>query len=286
MSTPSLKSRRHFVTGREAVRSVPGLSVPFLLASILILLTAAAELRAQSSRMADPSAGVTRAIEKSDQLFIRERYDEARRVLEQLHVENPGDAETLWRLAQHAINDGDGTSNSTEQERYFREAVRYAEAAVRADGRNANAWAYLAASHGSYAMYAGGKEKVKLANKIRDELDRALELDPQNQVAHTIYGTWHREVAEVGWIERQLANMFLGSMPDGSIDASIRHFKAAIRQGPDVLRHHFELGLTYIAADREAAAAAAFHTAQKCANGWKSDNLRRKIMKKWLRENG
>ncbi len=255
----------------------------FLLA-VALPLTAA--ISAKPDRIADPSAALASTIARSEELFLQERYDAARKLLEDLLPQYPNEAEILWRLAQHAINDGDGTTDSKAQERYFRDAVRYAEAAVRADGRNANAWAYLAASHGSYAMFAGGKEKVKLANRIRDELDRALELDPRNEVAHTIYGTWHREVAEVGWIERQLANMFLGSMPDGSIEASIRHFQAAIRQGPDVLRHHFELGLTYIADDREKEAAAAFRIAQKCPNGWKSDNLRRSIMKKWLRENG
>ena len=135
-------------------------------------------------------------------------------------------------------------------------------------------------------MYAGGEEKVKLANRIRDELDVALKLDPENQVAHTIYGTWHREVADVSWIERKLANIFLGSMPDGSFERSVFHLRKAIDIAPDILRHRYELGLTYIAMDREKDAAAAFRGALKCPDGWKVDPIRREFMRDWLRDNG
>lgn len=225
-------------------------------------------------------------LDRADRLFDRNDFDTARRLLERALTEHPGDAEILWRLANHAINDGDAAENEERQEKLFRTAVSYAERAVKADARNAMARAFLAASFGSYAMYAGGEEKVKLANRIRDELDATLKMDPDNQVAHTIYGTWHREVAEVSWIERKLANLFLGSMPDGSLDRSIWHLKKAIEVAPTVLRHRFELGLSYIAADREREAAAAFRAALKCPDGWKIDPIRRQRMRAWLRDNG
>ncbi len=200
--------------------------------------------------------------------------------------EQPHDAEVLWRLSNHAINDGDAATDEARQERYFKKAVSYAERAVRADNQNAFAHAFLAASYGSYAMYAGGEEKVKLANRIRDELDIALKLDPDNQVAHTIYGTWHREVADVSWIERKLANLFLGSMPDGSMEQSVAHLRKAVQVAPTVLRHRYELGLTYIAADRDKEAAESFRAALECPDGWRIDPRRRERMREWLRDNG
>lgn len=228
----------------------------------------------------------TLAIEKCDRLFDNQEYDAAHRTLEQLLKKDPGNAEILWRLSNYAINDGDAAMSESEQERLFNKAVEYAGRAVKADKGNAYAHAFLAASYGSYAMFAGGKEKVKLANRIRDELDIALKLDPDNQVAHTIYGTWHRQVADVSWVERQLANMFLGSMPDGSLEQSISHLRAAVKVAPNVLRHRFELGLSYIAADRDKEAAESFRAALKCPNGWKIDPRRRARMNEWLSENG
>lgn len=249
------------------------------------------------SRIADlpkPAASMhvhamTPEIEQADELFDRQEYDAARRLLETLLRSRPNDAEVLWRLSNYAINDGDAARYATPEnpaaKQYYQNAVRYAERAVQADPGNAYAHAFLAASFGSYAMYAGGKEKVKLANRIRDELDIALELDPRNQVAHTIYGTWHREVAEVSWVERQLANVFLGGMPDGSIERSIYHLNAAIKIAPKVLRHHYELGKTYIAAEKKKEAAQAFRRALQCRDSWNIDPWRRARMKEWLRRN-
>lgn len=226
------------------------------------------------------------SLEQADRLYERNRFDEARRLLEQLLRKHSTDAGVLWRLANHAINDGDAETNETKQEKLYRKAVAFAERAVKAEADNAWAHAYLAAASGSYAMYAGGEEKVKLANRIRDELDIALKLDPENQVAHTIYGTWHREVADVSWIERKLANIFLGGLPDGSFEQSVWHLKKAIAIAPTVLRHRFELGKTYMAMDRERDAAESFRAAQKCPDGWKIDPRRREFMREWLRDNG
>ncbi len=256
-----------------------------VLTALLLVSLSFATVAASPSGDPSSSARLT-SLEKCDRLFDSQQYDAARRILEGMLKEHPDDVEVLWRLSNHAINDGDAATDEARQERYFRKAVSYAERAVKADNDNAFAHAFLAASYGSYAMYAGGEEKVKLANRIRDELDIALKLDPDNQVAHTIYGTWHREVADVSWIERQLANMFLGSMPDGSIEQSVMHLKKAVQVAPKVLRHRYELGLTYIAADRDREAAAAFRAALKCPDGWRIDPRRRERMRTWLRDNG
>ncbi|MDT8323428.1 MAG: tetratricopeptide repeat protein [Bacteroidota bacterium] len=252
---------------------------------LVLFLTTTSFAHAQGSGGGAPSPSMREQIEESDLLFARGKFTASRRIMDELIKTHPDDAEVLWRMAQHMINDGDGTRDREKRERLYRESVEYSEAAVKADPRSADARAYLAASYGSYAMFAGGKEKVKLANRIRDELDQALRLDPDNQVALTIYGTWHREVSEVSWIERQLANMFLGSMPDGSIEESIRYLNSAVRIAPKVFRHRYELALSYIAADRLRDAAASFRAALQCPTSWKTDDRRRPRIREWLEEN-
>jgi tetratricopeptide (TPR) repeat protein len=252
---------------------------------LLFLLVAVPALHAQATKSDDLSDTFEKRIRRSDELFAGGKFSQSRHILDKLLRSHPSDAGVLWRMSRHMINDGDGTDDSEKKERYYRKSVEYSEAAVKADARDADARAYLAASYGSYAMFAGGKEKVKLANRIRDELDEALRLDPDNQVALTIYGTWHREVSEVSWVERQLANMFLGSMPDGSLDESIRYLNAAVRVAPKVFRHRFELARSYIAAERMEDAAASFRAALKCPTSWKTDDPRRPRIREWLKEN-
>jgi tetratricopeptide (TPR) repeat protein len=232
----------------------------------------------------DPGASgveTVAAIRKSDSLFAMLRYKDALAVLEAENRQRPSDPRVLWRLASQLINAGD-VADDDAKDAYYVKSVAYAEKAVALDPRCADAHAYLAAALGSHAMFVGGKEKVQLSNRIQAELDRALALDPKNQVAHTIYGTWHRSVTDVSWIERKLANIFLGGLPDGSFEESIRHFRAAITVAPSVLRHRYELGQTYIAMDRPDLAVLTYRDALKCPLTWSTDPLRKVEMRAYI----
>jgi len=57
-------------------------------------------------------------------------------------------------------------------------------------------------------------------------------------------------LGNVSWIERQLAAVFLGSLPEGGYDESESAFRKAIALSPSVIRHHFELGELYMQQDR------------------------------------
>jgi len=230
-----------------------------------------------------PPADISVQLWRIDSVFKARNYSETERLLKSSLKDDPDNAEYLWRYSNLLINAGDVAE---EKEPYYRRSVEFAEAAVKADPQNANAHAFVAASYGSVAMFVGGEEKVKLARKIRAALDKSLALDPDNVYAHTIYGTYHRTVSDVGWVERQLANVFLGGLPDASFAESVSHLKTAIRKDPDMLRHRFELGLTYIAMGKEDLAIAEFRRALKCPITLKADTNRKQFMREYIEDNG
>jgi tetratricopeptide (TPR) repeat protein len=246
---------------------------------IILLALCSAALHSGPTGSTSDDAGLKALLSSSDVLTSKLNYDEARRVLEQANVKYPGNSEVLWRLSSLLINIGDVLSDKIPA---YQKAVEYGKASVKADYNNSNAHAFLAAAYGSYAMFAGSKEKVKLANMIRSELDISLKLDQNNQVAHSIYGTWHREVAEVNWIERKLADVFLGGLPKGSLQESEYHLQQAIRIAPNVFRHHFELGMTYAAGKRDILAIKSLETALRCPNDMKADAHRKVLARQLL----
>ena len=248
---------------------------------VIYFFAFAAALHAAPIGSPDRVAELRALLAKSDALLVTFNYDEAKRVLEEADQKFANNAEVLWRLSSLLINIGDVLP---ENEAAYRKAMTYGEAAVKADYNNSNAHAYLAAAYGSYAMFAGGKEKVKLANQIRDELDKALKLDPNNQIAHSVYGSWNRAVANVSWIERGLANMFLGGMPKGSFAEAIDHLQKAIRIAPNVFRHRFELGLTYNDANMKDLAIKSLEAALRCPPNLKADIRRKMDARKFLSE--
>jgi tetratricopeptide (TPR) repeat protein len=265
------------------MEQVPEGEVDIMTRRMILVMTIGMLLCAMApgARAAEPERVPMASLRAADSLFRACRWEQERTVLLEARTRHPRNAELLWRLANSWINEGDALDGAKAEACYTR-AIACAEEAIAADASNANAHAMHAAALGSLAMFAGGREKVRLTHRIREALDRALALDGSNQIAHTIYGTWHREVADVGWIERKLANLLLGGLPDGSFDASVRHFKAAIRKDPTILRHHCELGMTYAAMDRPDLAAASYRTALACRDSWSTDQRRRTAMRKFL----
>ena len=51
--------------------------------------------------------------------------------------------------------------------------------------------------------------------KVYAAIDRALLLQPRNDVALSIKGSFYRALGNVGWIQRQLGELLFGDIPDG-----------------------------------------------------------------------
>ena len=166
-------------------------------------------------------------------------------------------AEVYWRLSRLTVCMGD-VAPADQRETYYQKAADFAVQAIRTNPRLAYGYSWHAASLGSLAMYVGGKTKVRLSREIKEDLDRAITLDPRDDIAYSILGSFYRALEDVSWIERQLANAFLGGLPDGGIEDAEKALQKAVEIAPTVIRHQYELGLVYHALGRDQEARAAF----------------------------
>lgn len=183
-------------------------------------------------------------IARGDSAFHQLRYSEARaHYLRELDA-SPGSADGLWRMSR-LMNVSAGTAVGEEKHEGYREAERYARACIAADSTRAEGHTWLAVSLGNLAMFEGSKAKVRLAREIKVELDRALALNQDDDVAYSILGSFYRALGNISWIERQLAAVFLGSLPSGGYPEAEEALRKAIVLAPGVLRHRYELGLLY-----------------------------------------
>jgi tetratricopeptide (TPR) repeat protein len=166
-------------------------------------------------------------------------------------------AEVYWRLSRLTVCMGD-VAPTDQRESYYQKAADFAAQAIRTNPRLANGYSWHAASLGSLAMYVGGKTKVRLSREIKEDLDRAIALDPRDDIAYSILGSFYLALEDVSWIERQLANAFLGGLPDGGIEDAEKSLQKAVEIAPTVIRHQYELGLVYRAQGRNQEARTAF----------------------------
>ncbi len=224
------------------------------------------------------------AIKNGDDAFMRQDYTEAISIYEAALPGSHERSELLWRIARCYISLGDVTKREEREPRY-RKAAMYATQAVEADSLNADAHCWRAVAIGYVAIYEGIRAKVAAANEIKQELDIALRLDPNNDVAYSILGTFYRTLGNVGWIEKQLADLLLGGLPPGGFLEAEQSLKKAIELAPTIIRHRFELGLLYLDMERSDDAKIVFMEALKHPPLLASDNRRIERMKRTIAGN-
>jgi tetratricopeptide (TPR) repeat protein len=194
--------------------------------------------------LAIPHPATSHTFVSGDFEFSHQDYPAAIAAYESDLKTSPDSADILWRLARVQICLGD-VAERDESEQYYRKAEELARTALRIDSTRSEAHTWLAVALGSVAMFEGSKTKVKLCYEIKHHLDVAIALNPDDDVAYSILGSFYTALGNISWFERQLANIFIGKLPEGGYEEAEKAFKTAIALAPDLVRHHFALGLLY-----------------------------------------
>jgi tetratricopeptide (TPR) repeat protein len=196
----------------------------------------------------------------------------------------PDDPQIQWRLARAHVFVGD-ISRGEEKKQAYLAAERHAREAMRIDSTLPESNTWLAAALGNTAMYEGSKKKVALANEIKRLLLQSLRLNPRDDIAWSILGTFYLALGNVSWLERTLANLLLGSLPDGGYEDAEAALLKALEIAPGVIRHRFELAVVYTQLDREADARREFEFCVTHPIQMASDRTRVERAREWLKEN-
>jgi tetratricopeptide (TPR) repeat protein len=189
------------------------------------------------------------SLARGDQAFLSIDYPRAQAIYDSVLVSTEDSADVLWRLARLYVCNGD-VAPEDERLALYRLAEGYAHGCIRADSMMPEGHTWMAAALGNIAMFEGGKTKVKLCTMIKLELDCSIRLDPDDDVAYSILGSFYRALGNVSWIERQLVSIFLGGLPAGGFEDAEAALRKAISLSPDIIRHHYELGELFIDLDR------------------------------------
>lgn len=179
------------------------------------------------------------AYAKSDLTRAVEAYRAARKA-------DPQNYEATWRMAR-AINDqGILMKRSAEQKALYLEAQSLAQEAVKLDPKGSKGYLFLSIAEGNVGLFEGGKKKVELGKDVKVQAEKAIELNPKEDLAYHVLGIWNREMATLNAFLRTFAEWFYGKFPPASLDASVENFKKAIEINDTAIAHHTELGVTYV----------------------------------------
>ncbi|NTU68557.1 MAG: hypothetical protein HGB02_06735 [Chlorobiaceae bacterium] len=202
----------------------------------------------QGSLKATEPTGKQAPFAAADHAFMALQYEKADSLYDAMRQTAPENADLYWKLSRLNISMAEAISPKETDRRMplYTKAVDFARKAVSIDSTNAAAHTWLAASLAVKADKSGSKEKLARAKEIKHELDKALALNPHDDVAWSILGSYYRQVSSIGWMNRLLGNTFVGKMPEGNPEVAEKAFKKAISLNPRVIRHYHELALLYI----------------------------------------
>lgn len=221
----------------------------------LLLLLAVPPLNAQSNGSAKLASG--------DAAFIQLDYPGAIREYEGALAEMPGDPMLHWRLARLYVCIAEVEENGQLRVAALRSAETHARECIRGDSRSGEGHTWLAAALGYLALEVGMQEQISLSRELLAETDRALALNPKDDIALSIRGSFFRALGNVGWLKKQLASIFVGEIPDGGFVEAERSLLEAVALAPDIMRHRYELGVLYMDMGRTSEACTLFAQAAR-----------------------
>jgi tetratricopeptide (TPR) repeat protein len=93
--------------------------------------------------------------------------------------------------------------------------------------------------------FGTNREKFDSISIIKNAAQKVIKLDPSNDLAWHIMGRWHENLAEVNPVQRALAQVAFGKLPDSTYEQAAQCFQKAITLNPNRLMHYIELGRLY-----------------------------------------
>jgi tetratricopeptide (TPR) repeat protein len=236
------------------------------------------------------AADIAQLHKSADRLYAHFKPKEAARELQKILLVDEQNLEALVKLSRAHIDIGDMISESSPdaQERKMKEyriAEDYARKAIRANPNSTWGYFYVAGSLGSMAILSPVDKQIDIAVEIRDAVEKAIALDPQNGFAYHIYGVWHRKMAEVGEASRVFVSVRYGrSIPVGNVEKSIEYLEKAVALNPKILVSRLELARSYLAAENWTLARNALISVRELPNQFSDDAKHKQKAEQLLEE--
>lgn len=172
-----------------------------------------------------------------------EKYLEAEKL-------SPKNWEICWRISRAYVDIAEHMPNSNEEEKQaqlktYELSLKYAEKAIQLAPDQSINYVRRAITNGRIALFKGVFSAVGLVKKVKDDLDKAIQLgnggDVVQSLAHYVYGRTHYSVCEKPYLVRLPIGLGWGDMKK-----SIEEYNKAIKLRPDFRMYHLDLAKAYI----------------------------------------
>ena len=200
---------------------------------LLILLLLALSVTAAATGAADPAARGDSLVAAFDNAGAAAAFQEAL-------AADPDDWSLRWRRVRALIDAGEDAEGKAARP-WFEKAREEATGLVADHPDSALSHHYDAVASGRYAQFAGGKEKVRYAERVRSSVEKALELDSELAESWLTLGNYYYEVATLNTALRFFAKTFFGASLEGGLPEAEEALARALRLDPTHIYAHLTL---------------------------------------------
>jgi tetratricopeptide (TPR) repeat protein len=186
------------------------------------------------------SQDVSMLIRKADELDAQERTDDAIEALKQAEKISPNNPNVLIKLSQDYSDKIDAAKDRSEKLAFAKLCLEYAKKAVLEAPGNADAHVCLSIAYGKMTDFADNKTKMEYSKVVKSEAEKAVELNPKNDLALLILARWNFEMATLNPILKVIAQTLYGQLPPASKEKAVEYFQKAIAAAPERIIHHAE----------------------------------------------
>jgi len=193
-------------------------------------------------------------IQKGDVFYAKLQAAEALKFYLPAEKLDSNNVRLLVRIAReyrHLMSDATKVS---EKKQLGTTAADYAQRAVALAPDDPEAQLALAISYGKLLPLEGIKQQIATSGFIKIAADKAIALDPTNDLAWHVLGRWYLAHAELSGVKRALAWVAYGKLPSAKYEDAALCFEKAIALNPNRLMHYIELGRTFAQMGRDAEA--------------------------------
>lgn len=178
-------------------------------------------------------------LQKADQLEDSDRLSEALAVLKTAEQGDPENPEILYRISNVNSESVDTVSDEKQKKAYAQTALKYAKRAVEKGPNLSESHLSLAIASGKITDFVDNRTKMEYARVIQSEAEKAVQLNPKNDLAYLVLAKWNFEMSDLNPILRGIAQVLYGQVPASSQEKAVEYFKKAISIAPNQIVHHF-----------------------------------------------
>jgi len=192
------------------------------------------------------SAKVKSLLTEAEKLHDANDYQGTMAKLQEAEKLNKDNPEILWKIARAYFDFADQDPENLElQKKNIYPGFEYAKRCIEIAPNVAGGHQYYAILIGRIGEIEGTKQKITNSYAVKEHTLKAIELDPTEDSNYHVMGRWHYALADLSWVERQIASVIYAKPPAASFESAVEFFTKAHELNPTDIRHLLWLGKSY-----------------------------------------